>query len=78
MHVHSVCMHVCMYIHVHVCMCVHSSLDPMHKSLGMRLCVCMCVCTHVRARICMFVYLYVCVYGGGECVFVLGGGMVMS
>ena len=32
-----------MYIYVHVYMCVHISLDPTHKSLGMRLCVYVCV-----------------------------------
>ena len=55
-------------MHVHSCacvLCVHISLDPMHKSLGIRLCVCMCVCTHVRAHIWMFVCVCVC-----ACMFV--------
>ena len=61
----------CADMYVHSCayvLCVHISLDPMHKSLGIRFCACMCVCTHVRAHIWMFVCvcMYVCLYDGGE------------
>ena len=46
-----VCRYACTH---HMGMCVHISLDPMHKNQGI-VCVCVCLC----------VYMFVCGSGGG-------------
>ena len=52
----------CSWVCARVWMCVHSSLDPTHKSLGMRLCACVCapMCVHVYGCLCVCLCVYAC------------------
>ena len=48
----SVCMHVCVCVHVHVYVCVH---------VHVYVCVYVCLCVYACSCVCICVYTYVCV-----------------
>ena len=56
---HSVCVRVCVFVHVCVCMCMHVCV-----CMCVRVCLCACVYLCVCICVCVFMCLCVCVYVG--------------